>query len=323
MDHIPTEICPITDSSVTNHPNVEFKGRSYNLQISNGSYTRIILPPSFEKWKNSPFFLENKHIIAGAILNNTYPRNPNIDYISIDLDRLEDDLKQLTYPSTPQEKLDTLLNSLYKLQKYEGELIDFMPYNCSKFFYQHYFKNENELAFYMRTLFDSGYIKGEYGQSQGLPFGNFINFQLTFKGLQYYLQLKSSGIQSNKCFIAMSFNASLQPIREAIKTALVETAFKPILIDEVHYGSDQTINDAIISHLRESRFCIADFTEQRNGVYFESGFALGQNKQVIYTCRNDFFKQSHFDTNHFPHIMYDTPEELKLKLINKINAWIV
>ena len=37
----------------------------------------------------------------------------------------------------------------------------------------------------------------------------------------------------------------------------------------------------------------------------------------------DDFKQTHFDTNHYPHIVYETYEDLEEKLIDKINAWII
>lgn len=120
----------------------------------------------------------------------------------------------------------------------------------------------------------------------------------------------------------MSFGNDMKETRNAIKKACLKTGFTPILVDEVHYDSDTTINDAIIANLRKSRFCIADFTEQKDGVYFESGFALGEGKQVIYACQKEWFNKSHFDTNHFPHIVYETPEELTDALVNKIEAWI-
>jgi len=38
--------------------------------------------------------------------------------------------------------------------------------------------------------------------------------------------------------------------------------------------------------------------------------------------RKKDFDDAHFDINHFPHILYNNPEELKQKLIDKINAWV-
>jgi len=121
----------------------------------------------------------------------------------------------------------------------------------------------------------------------------------------------------------MSFDEEDKTIfTEAIQPACELTGFRARKVDEEHYSSEITINDAIISLLKQCKFCIADFTKQKDGVYFESGYALGRGLKVIYTCREDFFEDCHFDTNHFPHIKYKTNEELKKRLIDKINAYI-
>ena len=101
----------------------------------------------------------------------------------------------------------------------------------------------------------------------------------------------------------MSFSPKMLSIRNALKSSCIQTGFIPILIDEVHADADKTINDEIIASIKKSKFCISDFTEQKDGVYFEAGFALGRGLKVIYTCQKADFKDSHFDTNHFPHII--------------------
>ena len=44
-------------------------------------------------------------------------------------------------------------------------------------------------------------------------------------------------------------------------------------IDAKEYAGG--VMDEIISEIRRARFVIADCTQQRNGVYFEAGFAIG------------------------------------------------
>ena len=107
---------------------------------------------------------------------------------------------------------------------------------------------------------------------------------------------------------------SLLPIEELVQyTALASRSYRVRL---------QTINDAIISEIKSCKFCIADFSQQKDGVYFESGFAVGLGKPVIYTCHKDWFDKTHFDTNHFPHLIYENNSEFIQKLDNKIKAWI-
>ena len=122
----------------------------------------------------------------------------------------------------------------------------------------------------------------------------------------------------------MSFDKDDLPIfKEAIEPACAKFGFIARKIDDEHYDPDKTINDALIALMKKAKFCIADFGKQKHGVYFEAGYCLGKGKKIIYTCNKEDFKTSHFDTNHFPHIVYETLDELKDGLIKKIEAWII
>ena len=145
---------------------------------------------------------------------------------------------------------------------------------------------------------------------------------ITHLGLNKAIELMEEGEKSKKCFIAMSFDPSTKPAREAIRQALKHTGYEAIIIDEQIIDSERTINDEIIASLKRCKFCIADFSNHSNGVYFESGFALGQGKKVIYTCSDEEFKKAHFDIKPLQHIIYETPELLTKALINKIEAFI-
>ncbi len=120
----------------------------------------------------------------------------------------------------------------------------------------------------------------------------------------------------------MSFDPPTKPIREAIRKALTLTGYEAIIIDEQIIDSERTINDEIIASLKKCKFCIADFSLHSRGVYFESGFALGHGKKVIYTCGKEEFTKAHFDIKPLQHIIYETPEQLTKDLINKIEAYI-
>lgn len=63
-------------------------------------------------------------------------------------------------------------------------------------------------------------------------------------------------------------------------------------------------------------------TNNLAGVYFEAGSALGLGQKVIYTCRKSDFEHAHFDTNHYQYIVWETKEELKQALVDKIEVFI-
>lgn len=233
-----------------------------------------------------------------------------------------EDLKHLiqhsSYPKSPNEKASNLLFKLFEKQKKEGEIIRFEELFDLDYVNSLYFRDSEECNFYVQVLDNAGLIESENNKISG----NCIQYNITFKGLNKIFESFENGKNSNNCFIAMSFGEGMAEIRTAIKEAISDTGFNPLLIDEIHVDSEQTINDVIIANIKKSRFCIADFTQQKDGVYFEAGYALGRGLKVIYTCSQKDFKETHFDTNHFPHIIYNSPDELKKRLIDKIEAWI-
>ncbi|KAA9340733.1 hypothetical protein [Adhaeribacter soli] len=217
-------------------------------------------------------------------------------------------------PKTPQEKLNTLLLYFYNRQTYAGEFFDQrdLTGNDGNWKELEYLSNR-EALFYLNTLITKGLI-------QRIPEWE---FKITFDGLNYALQLTEEGLNSTNCFVAMSFDEDDKPIFEdGIVPALTATGFRPFIVNKEHLEPEQTINDGIIAGIKKSKFIIADFTKQKDGVYFEAGYALGRGLKVIYTCRRDWFSQCHFDINHFPHLIYETPAQLRYGLINKIEAWI-
>lgn len=259
-------------------------------------------------WKNSSLVKENLTIIRGEIYNKKWPTKG----LLITIEEIEKLIRTSDVPKNPKEKLDRLFLELFKMQKFEGEIFSInATFSDPMFYTKLYFKNHSEYAFYLRILHDQGIINS-----------NGKTVAITFKGLNYQIDLTENGVNSNNCFIAMSFGAGMNKIRDSIKKVVNETGFNALIIDELHIDPHKTINDEIIANIKKSKFCISDFTEQKDGVYFEAGFALGLGLKVIYTCHEKWFKKSHFDTNHFPHIIYKDNQELESKLKMKIEAWI-
>lgn len=308
------EKCHITDMPTEDRPSsidaveyfVEFNGKRYFF-IFNWNH------------KNSSFVETNKFILKGLMLNDKFPISKE-DWF-YDNEKLEKIIKEAQVPKTPKNKLDNLILNLFEYQKYAGAEIDLNELDEWNFtLYKLYFQNQEEYWFYLNTLKEFGFITFmDVSSTNG---NDAFDIRLTYQGLEYIINLQESGENSNICFIAMSFSEATSEIRATIKKAIRESGFEALLIDEVHYQSDLTINDAIVRFIKKSKFLVADFTEQKSGVYFEAGFALGLNRPVIYTCSREDFNKTHFDTNHYPHIVYETLDDLEEKLKNKIQAWI-
>lgn len=78
-----------------------------------------------------------------------------------------------------------------------------------------------------------------------------------------------------------------------------------------------------MAEIRNSRFVIADTTEQNNGVYyFEAGYALGQGLPVIWSVRKDDVKNVHFDTAQYNQIRWESAPQLEEAMFNYICAII-
>jgi len=127
-----------------------------------------------------------------------------------------------------------------------------------------------------------------------------------------------------KCFVAMSFENSLKEAYDngillAVKS---DCKMEPIRMDLVEHNDK--ICDRILADIRACQFMIADFTLQRPAVFFEAGFALGLSRPVILTCRRDDFEKlkDSFDTRQYNHIDWQSPEELRTKLRDRIKVTI-
>lgn len=313
----PPKKCHITGLDTQNYPS-EWDLVEYIIEIK-GKRMLFRFPYDHE---NNNFVESNKHILYGMILNNTFPAEyGNLNSPVLDNEKLEQIIRQAVIPRHPEDKIANLLIYIYSLQPYEGSIIKF-PDNEDRedLAKRLYFKNYNEMVFYLFTLYNQGLIDGIDATSKDGK--DLIDIKLTYDGLAKVIEINESGFQSTRCFIAMSFSDKLKETRDSIKLAINETGFQPILIDEIHIESDVTINDAIISEIKRCKFLVADFTEHKHGVYFEAGFALGLKRPVIYLCHKDDFDNTHFDTNHYPHIIYENTNQLKERLKTKIEAWI-
>jgi hypothetical protein len=123
---------------------------------------------------------------------------------------------------------------------------------------------------------------------------------------------------SNQIFVAMWFDKSMNEAYKAIEKAVNECGLHIVRIDKKEHNNE--ISGEILFEIKKSRIIIADVTNQRNGVYFEAGFALGHQKTVIWSCRDDDIKNIHFDTRQYNHVFWKDENELYIKIKNRLLA---
>lgn len=262
-----------------------------------------------------------KHIVRSLILNGRWDVK-NYDILTKKV--LYNQLKYYDYPKTPEEKMNYLFKNLYDMQNYEGDVF-YIKNLYNNDWRKLFFKNIDEMQFYLSTLKERGMID-LYNQ---VGDHSYQRCKINYNGLMYAIELASAGRESKNCFVAMSFDVEDRVIYEkGIMPILDEMGYNAIKIDNEHFESDRTINDAMIAAIKKSKFVIADFTKQKRNVYYESGYAAGREMKVIYTCKEEYFngtnseKKSAFDTNHYPHIIWNNIEDLKRQLKNKIEVYI-
>jgi nucleoside 2-deoxyribosyltransferase len=123
---------------------------------------------------------------------------------------------------------------------------------------------------------------------------------------------------SKQVFVAMWFDKSMDKAAKKIEEAIKDCGLKVMRIDRKEHNNE--ISGEILFEIINSRIVIADVTGQRNGVYFEAGFAHEQQKSVIWSCQSDDLKNVHFDTRQYNHIKWDNEDDLYTKLKDRILA---
>lgn len=146
---------------------------------------------------------------------------------------------------------------------------------------------------------------------------------LTIDGWKHLEQQATSGGIPGRCFMAMWFDDSMDDAyNTGIYPALKEDCgLDPLRIDRVEHN--EKIDDKIIMEIRSSQILVADFTGQRQGVYFEAGYAMGIGRPVIWACKDADLQNAHFDTRQYNHISWTDPQDLRVKLANRIKATIL
>jgi hypothetical protein len=268
---------------------------------------------SLEAFEDVPGEFNKRKYRGKGYLFSGYIREMNDLHLKIELItnvNFQNILHSPLIPKTSMEKLDKLLLHIYRNTDKLFQLIEISQNTPSI----GYAKDAEELSNMLIALQDLKYLD--------LKSESPDEYVLTLEGIQRAESLQKEVINTKQCFVAMWFDPSMMDIyNRYITKAAQDTGYESLTIGQKEHTDK--ICDQIISEIRRSKFLIADFTGHRGGVYFEAGFALGLGLPVIWTCKKDDLENLHFDIRQYNFIAWETGEELRERLTNRIRATIL
>lgn len=249
------------------------------------------------------------HIIKGYI---RFQSNVKNNKISITKENINSILLDPLIPKSFSEKVNILLLNLEAQSKLLGGKIEL---NLINDYVYSFVQKSSEFTYILLGLDDSGFIQYVSGKdNKGVV-------KLLFKGYEKIEKIKETAIFSNQCFVAMSFDKTRDPIYDNIIYKVInETGYSPYRIDRDEHK--ELIPFKMIEEIKNSKFVIADCTLQKDGIYFEAGYAMGRGLPVIWLCEKSDFDNAHFDIKQYNHILYKDETDLYKKLTTRINAII-
>jgi hypothetical protein len=182
-------------------------------------------------------------------------------------------------------------------------------------YYEYFVEDTIELAFVLNTMVDNNLIAVKAILSPDGYFSLGSPLVITQYGW-IEIQKIIEHNYSKQVFIAMSFAPEMDSAYTVIRKVISDIGYTPVRIDKKEHNNE--ISGEILNEIKNSYFIIADVTGQRNGVYFEAGFAMGHNKPVIWCCAKKEEKAIHFDTRQYNHIFWENEQQLYEKLKDRI-----
>lgn len=263
------------------------------------------------KWVRNALYYYVRQIAKGNVpvmLSDVSLNTNEYDVVTLE------DLKNI-YPKNIHERIDWILLNLVSEESDFGQqfVVSSNPIKWSAIFAindeGHGF--EDKLRSIVEILDGMNYLKIMH---------DYYVFTISYEGWNRINELQSNNVKSKKVFIAMWFNKSMEKERVAIKKAIRESGFLPIIIDEKEHNNQ--IVPEILYEIDTCEFMIADLTGGRQGVYYEAGYGLGRGKEVILTLKKGSGDSPHFDVSQTNQIRYSTPEDLFERLMKRIEATV-
>lgn len=284
-------------------------------------------------------FIDSAQFTSGQIANISghIRQNPSLTISQKDLAFL----KSLRSPTVPEKAMRALL-ALADLQPEPGTVIIMTHYGLEDELLRFAAKESDGLAPSLEDVQDRylgalnmgccsamseqelGFLLDRYLLEEGWTTTRGPGcFEISPRGWEVIAENTRGDVESNKGFVAMSFDPSLGELYQSGLYPRIRAAgYDPVRMDRLEHNN--RIDDEIIVRIKGCKFLIADFSLDRGGIYFEAGFAMGLGRPVIWTVRHDALDAMHFDTRQYNFVRWwpDKLSELAGNLQNRIEATI-
>lgn len=240
---------------------------------------------------------------------SAFLRDANLDkrQLQISNNNLNDVVSSIGDKSV-SEKIIALLGAFAKLSKHPGDKVFI---NGETDFPLAWADSQREFNFILDALVSQGDVRNAKAG----------NFQITASGWTHIESHRTLNPSNRQVFVAMSFSESMKVVwLPGFKAGIEAAGYSAYRVDGVPHNN--RIDAKIMADIKESKFVVADFTEQKAGVYFEAGYALGLGIPVIWCVRKDDLENVHFDTRQYGHIVWENAVDLSEKLNDYIVAII-
>lgn len=233
---------------------------------------------------------------------------PFADPISVD-----DLLAQ--WPETVPERIDRCLCNLANYKKEAGEVVELSRGKDKKQDALLFAASHVEARYYINALIEIGWVSDDLSHQQAW------RLVITPEGWARVGELTGGAERHrNPAFVAMWFGEDEQRddmrnlFNDAILPAIKDAGYPAKRADTDEHN--EPIMDRVIDDIRKAPFVVAELTNNNPGVYYEAGFAKGQNIEVIYCCKDGH--RPHFDVTGINQVIYQDLPDLKRKLESRI-----
>lgn len=228
--------------------------------------------------------------------------------------------------SQESEEDDGNYESLRKKIIVNKEIYEYLPsfikYNSTSYDYWQFIKHKFEHYAERDKFISDSFKKAVYHlELKSIGFTNEENEKIS-SGENLTAKktcVKCSKIDENLCFVLMPFDEKFDGTYDLIKEGLDNFNLNIIRADDINKPG--VIIEDIFSHIRDSKFLIADLTNSNPNVFYELGYADAFDKEII-LINQDNSKEFPFDVSGKRMIIYEDKIMGQKYLKNKLQEFV-